>query len=431
MDDISESKTMKCPSCKTEVSENTLICPNCKKVLKLQCHNCGAITKNSTCEKCGTVILNKCYKCGKLNTTNIDKCPKCGMDINASIGLKESEIDEFAVLTVDLTNLDEIKNALRSEKLAQKFKSNIYAIIKKTAAQKKMRVQIIGDTFIIRFCKDYNFVESAKSAIDYAIYVAQTVTEINNKLFEAKGIELKVQMAIQKRDVYAKPAEYKSGLNINVVYSSSESVRTYSSIQLVADSYIYQVQKEQYPFRSLSAVCVKDRMIMYFELVLSKLLTKEKEKDFDINEIKLPKNTDFEPAEEIDDEILINFQDLHCTFIKTKNTNLAKELQKINDKNIANPIISVHSAKRLGKLANISTDELKQIFNDSQIYRFSCSPLNKYNPYGLLKQMLLEYRGVNELSAISNPETVFSIFQNRNIQDLLLMNSDVQERHCS
>ena len=31
------------------------------------------------------------------------KCPKCGMDINASIGLKESVIEEFAVLTIDLT----------------------------------------------------------------------------------------------------------------------------------------------------------------------------------------------------------------------------------------------------------------------------------------------------------------------------------------
>lgn len=418
---------MKCPTCKTEVSENTLICPNCKKVLKLQCHNCGAITKNSTCEKCGTVILNKCYKCGKLNTTNQDKCPKCGMDINASIGLKESVIEEFAVLTIDLTNLDEIQNALKSEKLAKKFKTNIYEIIKKTAAQKKLRVQVIDNTFIIRFCKDYSFVESAKSAIDYAIYVAQTVTQINNKLFDVKGIELKVQMAIQKRDVYAKPSEYKSGLNINVVYSSSESVRAFNSIQLVADSYIYQVQKEQYPFQSLSAVCIKDRMIMYFELILSKLLKQEQEKELDINEVKLPKNTEYEPEEEIDDEILINFQDLHCTFLKTKTTNLHKELEKIQGKNIQNPIISVHSSKRLGKLANITTDEIKQIFNDSQVFRFSCSSLNKFAPYGLLKQMLLEYRGINEISAMSDPGIIFSIFEDKNMQDLLLMNGDVQE----
>lgn len=422
-----ESIIMKCPSCKTEVSENTLICPKCKKVLKLKCHNCGAITKNSTCEKCGTVILNKCYKCGKLNTTNLEKCPKCGMDINASIGLKESEIEEFAVLTIDLTNLDEIKNALRSEKLAQKFKSNIYAIIKKTASQKKLRVQIIDDTLIIRFCKDYSFIESAKSAIDYAIYVAQTVTDINNKLFDAKGLELKVQMAIQKRDVYVNPSEYNSGLNINVVYSSSESVRTFNSIQLVADSYIYQAQKEQYPFRSLSAVCVKDRMIMYFELILSKLLTKEKEEEIDINEIKLPKNTEFEPKEEIDDEILINFQDLHCTFLKTKTTNLEKELQRISDKKLNNPIISIHSSIRLGKLSNITTETLLQIFNDSTIYRFSCSPLNKYNPYGLLKQMILEYNGVYETTAMANPEIIFSVFANKNIQDLLLMNGDIKE----
>ena len=120
---------MNCPSCKTIINEKDLICPNCKKVLKLHCYNCGAITKNSTCEKCGTTLLNKCYKCGKLNSTNISNCPNCGMDINASIGLRESIIEEFAVLTINFNNFDEIKNILKSEKLLLKFKENIYQFL--------------------------------------------------------------------------------------------------------------------------------------------------------------------------------------------------------------------------------------------------------------------------------------------------------------
>ena len=226
---------MNCPRCNTKIGENDLVCPECKKVLRLKCPVCGAVTKNTVCEKCGSVIINKCYKCGKLNSTAQDTCPKCGMDINASIGLRESFIEEFAALTIEITNFEELKNALKSDKLTQKFKKNLYEMIKKTAMQKKLRVQFLQDTFIIRFCKDYSFLESAKSALDFSIYIAQTVSEINKKLFDAKGIELKVQMAVQKRDVYSKPSEYKSGLNINVVYSSNANAHRFHNTEVVVD----------------------------------------------------------------------------------------------------------------------------------------------------------------------------------------------------
>ena len=269
---------MKCPNCKTEIGENELVCPNCKKVLRLKCSNCGNITKNTICEKCGSVILNKCYKCGKLNSTALEKCPNCGMDINASIGLRESVIEEFAVLTIDITNFDDIKSAFKSEKIKNQFKTNLYSLVKKTAYQKKLRTQFFENTFIIRFCKDYSFVESCKSAIDFSVFVAQSITEINQKLFDAKGIALKVQMAIQKRDIYSKPEEYKSGVNIDVVYSSS-GVTIYNNIETIVDSYVYQATKEEYPFQSLSALYIKNRMVMFFELMLSKIIKPEDKKD--------------------------------------------------------------------------------------------------------------------------------------------------------
>ena len=78
--------------------------------------------KNTICDKCGNVILNKCYKCGRLNSTTLEKCPKCGLYINASIGLRESFIEEFAALTIEITNFDDIKHALKSDKMLQKFK---------------------------------------------------------------------------------------------------------------------------------------------------------------------------------------------------------------------------------------------------------------------------------------------------------------------
>lgn len=414
---------MNCPKCKTPITEKDLVCPNCKKVIRLQCPICQNITKNTVCEKCGTVLLNKCYKCGKLNSTTFENCPKCGLNINASIGLRESVIEEFAVLTVEVTNFDDIKNAFKSDKITQQFKINLYTLIRKNAAQKKLRVQFIDNTYIIRFCKDYSFLESCKSAVDFAIYIAQTVSEINKKLFDAKGVELKVQMAVQKRDVYSKPSEYKSGLNINVVYSSSGKGHLYNNTEVVVDSYIYQQTKTFYPYQSLSAVYVKNQMVMFFELVLHQIIQpeEEKEKTIDANKVKLPKNVDFEPEEEIDEEKLINFDSLNCTFIKTRQDSLSEELQKIKDKNITNPIIAVRSTDKNGKLSLISQEQLEKIFEDTKIIRFSCSINNKYNAYGLFKQMLLAYREIDELNLLLNPETIDAVSADIHIQEIFKM----------
>ena len=414
---------MNCPRCNTPISDKDLICPGCKKVIRLQCPVCKNITKNTVCEKCGTVLLNKCYKCGKLNSTTFENCPKCGLNINASIGLRESVIEEFAVLTIEVTNFDDIKNAFKSDKITQQFKANLYSLIKKNAAQKKLRVQFIDNTYIIRFCKDYSFLESCKSALDFSIYIAQTVSEINRKLLDAKGVELKVQMAVQKRDVYSKPSEYKSGLNINVVYSSSGKGHLYNNTEVVVDSYIHQQTKTVYPYQSLSAVFVKNQMVMFFELVLHKIIQHEEdtEKTVDANKVKLPKNVDFEPEEEVDEEKLINFDSLNCTFIKTRQDTLSEELEKIASKEINNPIISVRSDDRNGKLSLISTEKLEQIFEGSNIIRFSCSKNNKYNAYGLFKQMLLAYRGINELNLLLNPEMIDAVSADIHIQEIFKM----------
>ncbi len=414
-------KTMNCPHCKTEISEKDLVCPNCKKVLKLQCPVCGAISKNTICEKCGSVILNKCYKCGKLNSTALNKCPKCGLDINASIGLRESIIEEFAVLTIEISNFDDIQNVFKSEKIVEKFKKNLYSLIKKTAAQKKLRVQFIDNTFIIRFCKDYSFDDSCVSAVDFSIFVAQSVTEINQKLFEAKGITLKTQMAIQKRDIYSAQSAYKSGININVVYSSSGKSQIYNDVEVIADSYVYQSTKLKYPYQSLSAVYIKNQMIMFFELVLHKIIKLEKEEENEQNVMNLPPNIDWEPEEEVNEASLINFKSLNCTFIKAKGENLLNELEKISGKNVTNPIISVKSETKYSFLHFITDEELKNIFPDSRLIRFSCTYKNKYVAYGLFKQMFVSYKNKNELNLVLHPETIEAMTLDKNLQDLLKM----------
>src|SRR5574344_706582 len=102
---------MRCPKCSCNIDEDALVCPNCKKVLKLICPKCGTINTKNTCKKCGFVIISRCYKCGKINQTISETCSKCGFSTHTSVAINSSNIDEFACLTIEFTNLDDLKMA--------------------------------------------------------------------------------------------------------------------------------------------------------------------------------------------------------------------------------------------------------------------------------------------------------------------------------
>lgn len=412
---------MNCPKCNTKVGDKDLFCPKCKKVLRLKCPACNFITKNSVCENCGSVILNKCFKCGRLNSTALEICPTCGLNINASIGLRESVIEEFAVLTVEVENIEDIKNAFNSDKLAQQFRKNFYSMIKKLASERKLRVQMLENTYIIRFCKDYSFLESCSSAVDFAIYVAQSITEINQKLFESKGVAIKVKMAIQKRDVYLKPNEYHSGLNINLMYTSKKTSHLFNNVQVVVDSYIYQTTKSKYPYQSLSAIYVKNHMVMFFELILSNIIKLEEDKEEESYAVSLPKNISYEPEEENENENLINFSSLNCSFVKVKYDTLLDEMARIIGSDEKNPIIAVKGSDRTGRLWNITKEQMAVFFETPSIYRFTCHSQSKYEPFGFLKSLILCYKDVTEFDLLQNPDLADKITNDKYIRNLLLL----------
>ncbi len=413
---------MNCPKCKQEISEKDLVCPNCKKVLKLKCQKCGHITKKAVCDRCGNTIINKCYKCGRLNSTSLEICPSCGMNIDASILLREATIEEFAAMTIELENYEAIQEAFNSEKLARHFRANFYALIKKIGAEKKLRVQLVDNVFIIRFCKDYSFLESCLSAVDFSIFVAQSVTEINKKLYEAKGITVKAKIAIQKRDVFSKPSEYKAGVNINLVYSSKKMDHLFNNVQVLVDSYIYQVTKNKYPYQSLSAVYIKNQMVMFFELILPSLIKIEEEEVVEGNFVEIPKKLEFEP-DETEDEQLINFSSLHCSFLKAKYDTLLDEIARIvNNDSIKNPIIAVKSTLRAGNLSGLYVKDFEKAFNNScRVCRFSCDNNAIYTPLGFLKGLLYSYTNATESDVLLHPECVDAITRDTYLQNLLLL----------
>ena len=411
---------MNCPNCGTKVNDSDLNCPVCKKVLRLKCHACGQITTKKICPACGTVLINKCYKCGKLNSTKLEKCPSCGLSVEASIGLREALIEEFAALTIQLGGLEELKTIFKNEKTAVQFKKNFYDLLKKFASEKGLRVQILDDTYIIRFCKSYTFTESASEAVDFALHVAQSAAEINQKLNEAKGVAIRVKMSIQKRDVYMKSSGYHSGLNINLMYNAGSMPHLFNNIQVLADSFIYQAVKNKYPFQSLSAVYVKKHMIMFFELILSKLINLEKKEED--SALELPKRVDFVPDEDDNDEKLIDFSSLTCSFLKVKHENILNKITEIFNKNIKNPIVCVKGNDRGGRLYGINGEISEQTLNCAKIVRFGCLESLKYKPFGFLRTMLFANAGLTEFDVLSNPVLVNKITQDSELQNLLIIN---------
>ena len=70
---------MKCPVCKKEVPDESVICPECKARIGLVCYKCKAVNPVNTlrCKKCDTEILRVCPNCRTINLPTAEVCRKC------------------------------------------------------------------------------------------------------------------------------------------------------------------------------------------------------------------------------------------------------------------------------------------------------------------------------------------------------------------
>lgn len=77
---------MKCPVCKKEVPQESVICPECKARIGLVCYKCKAVNRLNTlrCKKCDAEILRLCPNCRTINLPTADKCRKCNAPLQAS-----------------------------------------------------------------------------------------------------------------------------------------------------------------------------------------------------------------------------------------------------------------------------------------------------------------------------------------------------------
>lgn len=386
---------MRCPKCNNDIDDNAIVCPNCKKVLKLICPICKAINKTNTCKKCGFVIVTKCHKCGKINKTIDGTCKSCGFNNYTSVAINSSNIDEFACLTVEFPNINEIKSALGSTKLFEKFKANLDKLIYDYTESVGLKRQIIDKVYVIRFNKDFSFTESANNAVKSAIEIQNLVIELNFKLEKLKNSSLECRIAVLKRDIYSQQSDYKSGFDIKLIYQNKKDLKLLNNLQIITDSSIYEAVSDNYALSTLATSQIKGEFMMFFELNLKKYIKIPHEKPAEELEekIELPKfeeeQTNKKEAEE--DNIYniesINFEELKCNFINTKSIDLIPEILehiKNNDKNI----ISVKCKKKLQPQTCKLIKALEESGIYNRVYRVTCHDEMKYKPYGFFYELI-------------------------------------------
>ena len=334
---------MECPKCGLEIDDSSITCPNCKKVLKVVCPKCKTINSGNTCRKCGFVMVTKCNKCGKINPTSNGICVKCKFPLEKSVILNESNTDDFVLLTVDFPNMSEMKSVVGSIKSYNKFKSNVDKIFTDTVKEFGIRRQIINNTYVIRFNKDYSYNASVNTSMSFIINFLNKITRLNCKLVHKKDVSVRCNLALMKKNVQQDPNDYKLGLNINMISDKTgdNTKKVLSAFQIITDSSIFDVINADYKLTPLNSVLVDGNMSMFYELDLKDQVVIDEELFVDEDSedsIKVPnfvQNLLLE-QDKLDGEVLakaekpfdpddiydlesINFSTINCDFIRTEN----------------------------------------------------------------------------------------------------------------
>lgn len=383
---------MNCPKCNFEIDEKVLVCPNCKKVLKLICPKCNTLNQGSICKKCGFTIISKCHQCGKINQTIDGKCKKCGFSTYSSIAINNSNIDEFACLIINFPNINDIKSALGSTKLFEKFKINLDRLIYDYTLENNLHREIINESYVIRFNKNNSFSESANSAINGAIKILNLITELNAKLNNLKNILLQCHILILKRDINSKPEDYKSGFDIKLIYQGKNKVKLLTGLQVITDEKIYEQVCDNFKLSTLSSTFIKGQTVTFFELNIKKYvkIPVRKEDDDEMNILsQLPVFEEEIPMElDLYNIDAINFYELSSNFINVESGNIITQILNKVQKNPLN-LIAVKSIKEFAPDTEELFTKLEKSQRFTNVFKVTCTDEMKYQPYGFFRELIL------------------------------------------
>lgn len=407
---------MICPKCSTEVSDKTPRCPKCNKVLLHQCPLCKTLNEDDVCKKCGFTIITVCKECEKRVQTIKGKC-KCGQNTFASALAEEANSEDYGVITLEFTNLDEIKAVFGNNKLFEKFKLVLDGMVRSFADDLGLRREKVGDFYIIRFLKEYSFSSSAQNTMKSAIELLNEILQLNFKFNKSKGTTIHTKFTLLKRNVEATPKDWASGLNIKLISQNPKEYQLLNNMQMLIDGNIQEHIENDYSVSGLNSVMVNGQMVMFYEVDLKKHATIPQEpKEDEKNEFTASSLDDlnlYEEIEEFEDPELegsIMFDDLKCTFSNFKSIEMPMELE-IKLKSNPKRIISLKSDKKLTPIIKPLLEKVKSMELYDKILYIPCKKINKYKPYGFFYDLVANLYNLSPALKNFNPQQLDALRQ--------------------
>ncbi|MCR5266018.1 MAG: zinc ribbon domain-containing protein [Cyanobacteria bacterium RUI128] len=257
---------MECPKCGNEVKDSDKKCPYCNKVLQLECPVCHKFNRGTVCEECGNVIIVKCHQCGTPGP-NSGKCRKCGFSTAKSVIMNEAETEEYACLAITFPNLEDLRPALKNKQIFNKFKKKLKQALFGYAKSQDNRAQAFGETYVIKYYKEFSFTSSVKKAVKSAIELLNKIGGISHKLKKGKNVRLHCKMTILKKTFETDNNEFNTGLNIKLIKDNTEEKYT-DGLQLITDQYINNIISREYTLEMIYSSQVGDELLMFYEFPL-------------------------------------------------------------------------------------------------------------------------------------------------------------------
>lgn len=417
---------MECPKCGNEVKDTDKVCPFCKKVLLLECPICHKLNRTAVCSECGYVIIVKCHNCGTPGPNILGKCRKCGFDTAKSVIMNEAETEEYACLAITFPNLEDLRPALKNKTIFNKFKKKLKQALFAYASSQDNRAQAFGETYVIKYYKEFSLTSSVKKAVKSAIELLNKIGGISYKLKKSKNVRLHCKMTILKKTFETDNNEFNTGLNIKLIKDTTVEKYT-DGLQLITDQYVNNVISRDYTLEMIYSSQVGDELLMFYEFPLEDQIipiVDEEEKVDETSLLKaptvLPKPKIYDDDDELQ-EILYGNKSIDITtesrFISAPAHDVFNVLKETLSEN---SFIALKTTERRELPTGDVLDFLKTI--SSNVIHVNCRKSSKFIPYAFFKDLFSRVAGIDTRvkgSEVQAAQKLASIDTNNLITTLL------------
>lgn len=390
---------MECPKCGNEVKDTDKVCPFCKKVLLLECPVCHKMSRNAVCGECGYVIIVKCHNCGVPGPNILGKCRKCGFETAKSVIMNEAETEEYACLAITFPNLEDLRPALKNKTIFNKFKKKLKQALFAYAAGQENRAQAFGETYVIKYYKEFSLTSSVKKAVKSAIELLNKIGGISYKLKKGKNVRLHCKMTILKKTFDTDKNEFNTGLNIKLIKDTTVEKYT-DGLQLITDQYVNNVISRDYTLEMIYSSQVGDELLMFYEFPLEDQIIPIVDEEEKVDETSLLKA----PTELPQPKIYDDDDDLHELLYGNKSIDITTESRFLTAPahDIFNVLKDVVAEKGFISLKTTERRELPtgDILSflrtiSPKVVHVNCRKSSKYTPYAFFKELFSRIIGVD------------------------------------